>query len=403
MTTTAKKPAKGKTAKTAAQIAETLAKLAKKPAKDSAPAKAKKPAAPPADAPTVDEIEAALDQAVATSDGEPASDVIVDPADVEATPAPQPDLTPFELTPVPVVDDGVKGQLVTAKTICLVVKKSKFGNSRRASTEAVTVEADKKLLSLTKCILDSPELVAIQRLDYEVRDWLKTLCLKSMFKGGVYLLPIGLVNEVDAKLHEFAGRRAQLVEAAVAAYPQRMQETSERLGVLENSGDYPSAAMFQAKFGFEWSYVTFDTPTRLKAINAAIFAAEQEKAQAKLTAVAAECESAMRAGLLDLIDKMVERLQPGEDGKPKKFHASLVENMNEFLRTFELRNVTDDAKMAQVVAKARAVLNGVDPKTLRKDEALRNAVAGQFEALKGVVEQMVIERGTREISFEDEE
>ena len=70
--------------------------------------------------------------------------------------------------------------------------------------------------------------------------------------------------------------------------------------------------------------MTFDTPRRLKAISAEIFKQEAEKARAKLESVAGECQQAMRAGLLDLVEHLAERLTPGEDGKPKRLHETTV-------------------------------------------------------------------------------
>lgn len=377
------------------------------------PSKAKAPKAPkvakPKAAPKAKAPKVATPKAPTPATTEPAWDEVETAPPADITPAPPvvetpaaPSFPPFELTAAPAIPADAKGELVTAKTICVHVVKGKFGNKRRASTADVTVDADKRLLSLTKTMLDSPELVAIQRLDYEVRDWLASLCLKSMFKGGVSLLPIGLVQEVHEGLQKFAERRALLVDAAVEAYPQRVTETSTRLGVLHNPLDYPDAHQFRAAFKFEWQFITFDTPTRLKAINVAIFQAEQEKAQAKLRVVAEQCEQAMRAGMLDLVDKMVERLSPDTDGKPKRFHASLVENMNDWLRTFEMRNITDDAQLDQIVKRARMVLDGVDAKVLRENDAMRDAIAGQFQQIKDAMAAMVVERGTRAISFEDE-
>src|SRR6185436_8616204 len=57
------------------------------------------------------------------------------------------------------------GAKVAAKTICLILKIGRFGNSRKASLVPVTVDADKALLTLSKQLLDSPELVAITKFD----------------------------------------------------------------------------------------------------------------------------------------------------------------------------------------------------------------------------------------------
>ena len=304
--------------------------------------------------------------------------------------------TPTAPTPIVVTADG---NAVTDKTICIAVKRGKFGTRRKANKAEMTIDAEKALLGLSKNILDSDELKAVISLDLEVTKFLAERCLKSMFKGGVFLLPLALVEEVDEGMKAFAARRAVLVDAAVKAYPARIADTVARLGVLGNELEYPSAEKFAQAFYLEWQYVTFSTPSRLKAINPAIFEAERLKAQEKLAQVAEQCQQAMRAGLAKLVSTMVDRLKPSEDGKRKHFHKSLIDNFNEFLRTFEMRNITDDAELAGLVVKARAIVSGCDPELIRSDVASREVLAQRFAEIETALVPMV---GQRAINFEDE-
>jgi hypothetical protein len=292
---------------------------------------------------------------------------------------------------------------VTQNTICIVVKKGRFGVRRKVNTSQISVQADKSLLALSKCILESPELKKVQQADSAISTYLKSVCLKSMFRGGIYLLPIGLVEEVNDALQTFVGEREALVDTATQTYDQRCTETSTRLNVLHTATDYPSPERFRQKFYFEWQFVTWETPTQLRRIRPALFEAEREKAAAKLSAVADECRIAMRAGMKSLVDHLADRLTPGADGKPKRFSKRTVENFNDFFRTFELKNVTDDEELAAVVTKAKSVLAGVNVDTLRKDEAIRAALQQQFEQLQTQMVPMTVEPGTREIDLDDDD
>lgn len=289
---------------------------------------------------------------------------------------------------------------VVNNTICIKVDRSRFGTKRRANTDAVTVAADKTLLRLSKTILESEELKKVQQLDAETANYLRRLCLPSMFRGGIYLIPIGLVEEVNTTLETVAARRLELVQKAVDTYEVRAQETAARLKIL--AGEVPSKEKFAQSFLFEWQFVTWETPTRLKSIRKSLFDVERKKAAAKLSAVADECRNAMRAGMADMVAHMVDRLTPEDDGKKKRFQEATIKNWQEFFRTFEMKDVTGDHELAAVVAKARDVLNGVDVKDLRENDALRTAMQQQFAILKQQMIPMVVDRGTRVIDLDDE-
>lgn len=302
------------------------------------------------------------------------------------------------------------GELVSAKTVCLILKIGRFGNSRKASlagakfsNEDPSQEPDKTLLSLRKTLLDSPELVAIQKHDSALTSRIRQIAFTSYFKGGVHLIPLTQIGEVESILTSAIPVRKALVDAAVVAYPTRIAETCDRLGVTANTADYPSEDRFRSTFYLEYSYVTFETPSRLKAISADIFKAEAEKARAKLESVAVECQQAMRAGLLQLVDHLADRLSPDNDGKPKRLHETAIAHLNDFLSTFELRDVTDDEQLGSIVEQARQVMAGLDRKVLKSDELIRQKVVEGLTEIKIALDPLVLDKETRAITFEDEE
>lgn len=301
------------------------------------------------------------------------------------------------------------GELVSAKTICLVLKIGSFCNTKQASLAGAVLskdepnlEPDKALLKLSKTLLDSPELIAVQRHDRKVATRIRQLAFTSMFKGGVYLLPLGMVTTAEGILTEAEKARKTLVDAACAMYMTRITETTSRLGSTARLTDYPSVERFKASFYMEYSYVTFETPTRLQAISAGLFEAETAKARVRLESVADECEQTMRAGLLHLVDHLAERMSADADGKPKRLAHSTIENLNDFLKVFELRNVTDDAQLGAIVIRARAVMNGMDHKQLKSDEAIRAKVLAELGELKSALDPLIVERPTRAITFDDD-
>jgi len=289
------------------------------------------------------------------------------------------------------------------KAVGFVVETRRLGNRRKVNTAQIGTDADRTMIHVSKSILDSKELKRVEQLDGELRRYLADRCLPSNFKSGVYLLPIALVEEVDAEFTRMKEVREEAVDGFLAVYEQQRDEAEQRLGSLFSADDYPSADNVRASFGLESSYVTFDTPASLKAIKADIFAREREKADAKWKDALEECRKLLRATMAELVGHIQERLTPDENGKQKSFHASMLDKLDTFMTTFAARNIADDAELTGLVKEAKLVMSGVDAKTLRKEESIRDAFKEQVGGLKAKLDAMVIDRPARAFATGTEE
>src|SRR5438128_735295 len=118
------------------------------------------------------------------------------------------------------------------KTVCIKVRLSTMGNTRKVSTAQIEADADKDLLRVSKQLVDSAELKAISRFDGEIRRLLYNICLP--FEIGIHLLPIAALQQVEERLQQFAADREALGEAFLAAYPGLCHDAAKRLRALYN-------------------------------------------------------------------------------------------------------------------------------------------------------------------------
>ncbi|MGA9055177.1 MAG: hypothetical protein WB763_01565 [Terriglobia bacterium] len=151
-------------------------------------------------------------------------------------------------TALPILDIQEPGADLARKTVFIKLHLGLLGNSRKVSSSQVAVDADKALIRVSKTLLDSPELQAIRTLDGDIRHFLYDMCLP--FEVGIHLLPLGLVETVDERLHEFKDRRGELVESFLSAYPRLCQEAAGRLRTLYNPADYPPVDEVRSHFTF---------------------------------------------------------------------------------------------------------------------------------------------------------
>lgn len=292
------------------------------------------------------------------------------------------------------------------RAVCIEITLSRLGTRRKVSTGAVEmpkgdiggeeVETDRTLVHVSKDILDSPELKAIQRHHGELRSYMRGRCLPAPFKG-VNLLALELVETTDKWYQAWLADDLDLRAAFGRVYPAKIREAQQRLGVLFDPRDYPPAETIDRAFGSNLRYLSVGVPGMLEQINKAIFRREVEKTEAACAEITQEINDVLYATVKELVDHMVERLTPEADGKPRVFKNTLVTNMTEFLDTFPARfgvikQGGDPTALEQLVAQAKDVLQGVTPKTLRDSGKIRDYVRTNLEKVKQSLDAMVTTR-----------
>jgi hypothetical protein len=297
---------------------------------------------------------------------------------------------------IPIQDPGVD---LVRKTVCIKVRLSMMGNTRKVSTAHVEVDADKDLLRVSKHLLDSAELKAIARFDGEIRRYLYNLCLP--FEIGIHLLPIAALETVEHRLRQFGADREELVKAFLSVYPSLCLDASKRLRGLYNPADYPSSDEVERQFGFSWQYVSFGVPDQLRGISQEVWQQEREKAAQRMAEASSEIQIVLRESMTKLVQHMAERLKDGDDGKPLRFKESTVANLIEFLENFEFRNVTDDQELQNLVKQARGLLQGVGVDDLRSTGDLRTKVQQGMANLASELDTLMTRTGGRKFRFED--
>jgi hypothetical protein len=304
----------------------------------------------------------------------------------------------------------IKSSNVFDRCVLLDLRLSRLGIRRKVSSSAVEVKraadeaaTDPSSLHVSKEILASEEVTAVEKLHGEVRRYVKSVGVPSpLQRGGVDALPLELVKPVDEKLIQYLARHDALVEKVCEVYPQKVEEARARLGVLFRETDYPPVERVLAAYGMEWSYVALSVPNTLESISTQILQREEQKAAARVSAAADEIVKILSFTMKELVDSMIERMTPGEDGKPRIFRNSLVTNMTEFLETLPFRNIVGNQQLNVLAEQAKQILNGVDPSSLRASPDIRNYVRVKMEDVKSALESMVTLRPARQISFGDE-
>ncbi len=324
----------------------------------------------------------------------------------------RPDLTGGE----PAIDP----RRVAARTVGLALDCRRFGDTRQGDLSKVTVDADKTLLGLSKRLVPRRRLATatlpaaataaatalrrVERVDDGAQDYLKRTGLPSLFKPGIHRIPLALMEEVEAELARSQDERIPLVAAFVRLYPGLVDAMAGPLGSQYRRADYPPADVVEASFGFEWKWIELDAvPDKVRSVSRATFLASRKRLDAQMQEVAEGVRLALREYFREIVSTVGGKLAGRGDGVSKKFRqSSILADLTEFLRTYPMRDVTDDAALAALVEQAQRLTAGLDLEAVKADADLQGELKASLAEIETGVGALLVRRGQREIELADD-
>ncbi|MGO9110059.1 MAG: hypothetical protein ACLP9L_12575 [Thermoguttaceae bacterium] len=273
-------------------------------------------------------------------------------------------------------------------------RKSLTVEQKAESAEPFNAEA--KFLSAGKKLLDisHPAFKAVTAVRGKVIAYWKSMSLPFP-ESGVRLIRQDRVEDFAAKMQEFQAELTEAVETLDRRYSELKATARQRLGSLFNSSDYPAslAGLFEISFDFP----SVEPPDYLQQLNPALYEQECERVQSRFDEAVRLAEEAFTAELAKLISHLTERLSGQEDGKPKIFRDSAVENLTEFFQRFRALNVRSSEQLHQLVSQAQRVIRGVEPQDLRDNDGLRQQVTTEMSRVSSVLDGLLVDRPRRNI------
>jgi hypothetical protein len=167
------------------------------------------------------------------------------------------------------------------------------------------------------------------------------------------------------------------------------------LGDLYNPLDYPSS--LREEFAVTWEFPSVEPPDYLQHLNPRLYEQECQRVEARFNEAVQLAEQAFLEELSKLVGHLTERISGAEDGKPKVFRDSVVENFGDFFDRFRRLNVRSNDQLDELVAQARRVISGVEPQQLRDNNTLRQQVATQMAAVQASLDGLMVDRPRRSI------
>jgi len=256
--------------------------------------------------------------------------------------------------------------------------------------------AEGKYLSAAKKLLDTthPAFKTVTTVRGRAISLWKGLSLPYP-EPGIRLIRQNDVPVLDVQMTTLRAELGEAVAQLDEQYAELRAAARERLGRLYNSADYPDTLV--GLFKIEHDFPSVEPPEYLRELSPELFRQEQNRVTARFEEAVQLAEEAFFAEFGKLISHLTERLSGSEDGKPKVFRDSAVENLGEFFQRFRQLNVQSSQQLDELVEQAQRVVRGVQPQQLRDNGSLRQQVATQLSSVASVLDGLMIDRPRRRI------
>lgn len=189
--------------------------------------------------------------------------------------------------------------------------------------------------------------------------------------------------DYTAEYRMYKDKFEQACTVFYAKYPALVAEAEFKLNTLFNPTDYPPVEIIKDRFGVRMTVYPMPNAEDFRIIEGV---PPEEVERLRSEAVAGLEEQVTMAikelwgRLHAVVTAMQTRLDVGTDGKPLKFHDTLVSNIEDLLDKIPQLNLTGDNEITTMTHEMRALV-AHQPSTLRDDVQVRNEVAAKAREL----------------------
>jgi len=256
--------------------------------------------------------------------------------------------------------------------------------------------AEGKFISAGKKLVDTghPAMRAVNQLRRQMTDYWKSMSLPFP-EPGVRLVQHTELERLNDQMDLFQQQLAVAVSQLQVAYDEIKDQARERLGDLYCDSDYPVS--FLGLFEVTWDFPNVEPPDYLRRLQPEIYQQECSRIRTQFEEAVQLAEQGFIEELSSLVSHLSERLSGTDDGKPKVFRDSAIENLQEFFDRFRRLNISSSGELDELVQRARDVVGGVHPSSLRNDQSIRQQVATQLSGVQSVLDGLMVDRPRRRL------
>ena len=203
--------------------------------------------------------------------------------------------------------------------------------------------------------------------------------------SGLRLLPTVNFMKFTERMNDFEEEMEALVKSFVAIYPTLITAQALALGDMFKRDDYPTANEIMTKFSFRVNYMRVPSSGDFRVdvgnqAQAELKARLEALTQERIDSAMADVRERLSTHLKRMSDRLTTDYVNGE-AKQRRFHDTLVDGALELCDLTKSLNVTNDVALEEARKQLEQLLVGVSPADLRKNEAIRQDVKKNVDAI----------------------
>jgi len=274
------------------------------------------------------------------------------------------------------------------------VRKSLTAEQKAEAAE--TFGADGDVLSAGKRLINTkhPKYKAVTSIRNRAVSLWKSISLPFP-EPGIRLVKQDDVDSIDTQMRTLKEELGYAVTELDEHYWELKSAARDRLGRLYNESDYP--VTLNGLFDMAWDWPSVEPPPYLRQLSPSLYREECQRVQARFDEAVRLAEAAFVEELSKLVSHLTERLSGTDDGRPKIFRDSAVENLTSFFQRFRELNIGSSEQLDELVEQAQGIVRGVQPQQLRDDGTLRQQIATQLSGVQSVLDGLLVDQPRRRI------
>ena len=301
-----------------------------------------------------------------------------------------------QTSPASAPADRLRETMTAARVSFTWLGTHKTLNTSQKDQAAHTFGAEGKFVSAGKKLLDTghPAFKAVTAVRSQAVTYWKENSLPYP-EPGIRLIRQDGVEQFHRQMVRFAANLDEAVAGLEAHYDDLRNAARDRLGELFDPADYPPT--LAGLFAIQHDFPAVEPPAYLRQLNPDLYRQECQRVQARFEEAVKLAEQAFIEELSKLLDHLTERLSGQEDGRPKVFRDTVVNNLTDFFQRFRTLNIRSNAQLDEIVQHAQRILHGVDPQQLRDHQWLRQFTTNRMTAVQARLDQLMVDRPRRSI------